>query len=126
MNEETGKPVIIVRAVMTAMACPSQWDAWDADGNYYYLRYRYAHGSVTQYRTADWCDMTGDQLVRHVSEFVTHGHPLDGDIGLADFARRAGIELAPGLAEEDFGDHLRDELILRGVISPEHLEGDGD
>ena len=31
--------------VRTCSACPSQWDMWDKDGNYYYVRYR--HNSLT-------------------------------------------------------------------------------
>jgi hypothetical protein len=26
----------------TGNYCPSQWDAWDENGNYYYIRYRFA------------------------------------------------------------------------------------
>jgi hypothetical protein len=116
------EPVVIVRAVQTAMACLSQWDAWDAEGNYYYLRYCSAHGEVRQYETPDWYQVDEDQLIRTVASFGYGGHPLDGDIDLVTFAREAGIRLAPELMEEGFGDHLRDELILRGVIGPEHLE----
>lgn len=31
----------LTKLVKTASMCPSQWDAWDADGNYYYIRYRH-------------------------------------------------------------------------------------
>ena len=31
----------IVKMVRTCFACPSQWDGWDAEGTYYYFRYRW-------------------------------------------------------------------------------------
>ncbi len=38
--------VTITRLVQTCEACPSQWDGWDAEGNYYYFRYRHGHFCV--------------------------------------------------------------------------------
>jgi len=46
--------VTLVKAVQTSSACPSQWDAWDANGQYYYLRYRHAHGTVHRYSGPEW------------------------------------------------------------------------
>lgn len=114
----------LTRVVQTAMACPSQWDAWDAEGNYYYLRYRYGHGQVKQYKTADWTGAHEEQLVRVVASFY-FGHPLDGVISLADFARLAGITIAEDAMVTGLGDYWRDELILGGVISPSALEEEG-
>ena len=34
-----------VRIEQTSEACPSQWNAWTADGVYHYVRYR--HGDFT-------------------------------------------------------------------------------
>lgn len=91
--------ITIVRAVQTCTACPSQWDAWDADGNYYYLRYRHGHGEVTQFRDEDWwkakdwggySDNPG--FIGQVAQF-SHGDPLDGLIELDEFARLAGMLL---------------------------------
>jgi len=107
--------VIITRAVQTSMACPAQWDAWDADGNYYYLRFRHGYGTVTQYENEDWVGADPQQEHRHVADFE-HGSDQDlGAITLPEFAGRAGLQLAPGLAETGFGDHLRDELVIRGL-----------
>lgn len=36
----------LVRVIETCSACPSQWDAWDADGVYYYIRYRFGQLTV--------------------------------------------------------------------------------
>src|SRR6266536_819421 len=96
-EEGGGMMIVLVRVVQTCMACPSQWDAWDADGNYYYLRYRSGHGEIRRYRTEHWVDSTDDEYVETVGSF-DYGHPLDGSIDLTDFARLAGIALAPGLA----------------------------
>lgn len=106
--------ITIVRAVQTSSACPSQWDSWDGDGNYYYLRYRSGRGQVRQYRTADWVGNGPDELVAVVADFE-HGHPLDGSISLEDFARLAGLRLAEDLSREDYGQHVTDELILGGI-----------
>jgi hypothetical protein len=113
--------ITLVRVVQTCIACPSQWDGWDEDGNYYYLRYRSGHGSVRRYRTANWADSDDDEYVETISEF-DYGHPLGGCIDLAGFARLAGIALAPGLMHTGYGDYLRDELILNGTLGPEMLE----
>lgn len=37
----------IVKAHQTCYACPSQWDAWDEEGNYWYLRFRHGYGSAS-------------------------------------------------------------------------------
>src|SRR5437870_4567412 len=44
-------PLTLVRAVQISVACPAQWDAWDAEGNYYYLRYRSGCGRIERYET---------------------------------------------------------------------------
>lgn len=31
----------ITKIIQTSMACPSQFDMWDENGNYYYVRYRH-------------------------------------------------------------------------------------
>ncbi|GAA3267866.1 hypothetical protein [Streptomyces labedae] len=36
----------LVRVVRTCSAHPSQWDAWTAEGQYLYLRYRHGEGCV--------------------------------------------------------------------------------
>jgi hypothetical protein len=121
--------VRIVRAVQTSIACPSQWDAWDADGNYYYLRYRNGRGQVRQYRSADWADGGSSDLVAVVADFE-YGHPLDGSISLEDFARLAGLELAGDMSHEGYGQRIADELILAGITEllekEKEAAGDGE
>ncbi len=115
----------ITKAVQTCMACPSQWDTWDAEGNYYYLRYRSGCGSVDQYENENWVDApwvdNPDQTqpgwirrantayIRTVAEFQ-YGHPLDGSITLEEFAAHAGITLAPGLDRTGFWRNIKNQL----------------
>ena len=117
--------VTLVRVVQTCMACPSQWDGWDAEGYYYYLRFRTGHGSITRYGGPN--GEGSDEAWNHfdgvlISEF-SYGHPLDGFLTLEEFAHLAGIGLAPALMRTSFGEHIRDELILDGTLSPRLLEG---
>lgn len=117
--------ITIVRAVQTCMACPSQWDTWDADGNYYYLRYRSGYGTVTQYKTenwvgAPWVDGPGESepgwAVRANSEFIAditsfeYGDHLDGSMTLEDFARHSGLELSPQLERTAFWRNIKNQL----------------
>jgi hypothetical protein len=114
-------PVTLARVVQTSSGCPAQWDGWDEEGRYYYLRYRYGTGEVRQYRTPDWHRTRKDELIRVVTTFE-HGHPLDGVIALGEFAENAGITIAAGAALTGFWDHARDELVMRGMTE---LLGEG-
>lgn len=130
----------IVRAVQTAMACPSQWDLWDADGNYYYARYRNGCGELRQYQTEDWVDApfkenvdetepgwgirANSEYIRTVATF-RNDDEWDGFITLEEFARKTGLELTPNLYETGYGDHLRDELIKDGMTIFLEMGDDG-
>jgi hypothetical protein len=119
--------IVIVRAVQTSSACPSQWDAWDSCGNYYYLRFRHGCGAVTRYSSEHWyhSDEPGEcEMLGRVAEFQDEDDPWNGVITLEEFAERAGLELAPGLYHTDFGQHLRDGLIELGITSL--VDGSGD
>jgi hypothetical protein len=118
----------LVRAVQTSIACPAQWDAWDEEGNYYYLRFRHGCGEVHQYENENWHEAPFPESaevnfgnlhdlnpmhIRTVTKFQ-----LDDEFGaenLEQFAEYAGIELAPNLYHTGYGDHLRDELIKDGM-----------
>jgi hypothetical protein len=39
-------PRRIILALETCPSCPVQWDLYDTEGSYYYLRYRHGHFSV--------------------------------------------------------------------------------
>ena len=74
--------IVLTKVVQTCWACPSQWDAWDADSRYYYLRYRWGVGTVDSPH--------GTQIAS-----FRHGDDLDGSIGLEGFMALAGLALAP-------------------------------
>lgn len=83
----------LVRAVQTCRACPSQWDAWDASGQYYYLRFRSGHGTVeTAADAKDYVDIATPNTT--VASF-THGDRLDGLMDLEEFLAHAGIRWEP-------------------------------
>ena len=84
--------VIIVRAVRTCTACPSQWDAWDLDGNYWYLRYRSGRGTATRQPDPDVDTWTGKEP--NISFEIPEEMPYGGSIELGEFCERAGLNLA--------------------------------
>lgn len=69
----------IIKAEQTCFACPSQWDAWDEDGDYWYLRFRYGYGSAE-------CEAKGEY------RSFEAGDDLDGCIELDLFLELAGLE----------------------------------
>jgi hypothetical protein len=82
----------IARAVRTCTACPSQWDAWTADGQYLYLRYRSGIGTADAYDDPD-SDTWTTPPDGNVARFDTEDR--DGwDIDLEDFCDLAGLHLA--------------------------------
>jgi len=44
----------MTRLVRTCSACPAQWDAWDADGQQYYIRYRHGWFSLEAVSGPNW------------------------------------------------------------------------
>lgn len=83
--------IAIARAVRTT-EWPSQWDAWTADGQYLYLRYRSGIGTADTYDNPDWETWTTPPD-GNVASFDT-GERHDGDIDLQEFCDLAGIQLA--------------------------------
>lgn len=88
----------ITRAVETCAACPSQWDAWDQDGRYYYLRYRFGRGTV----------QAGGADGPVVAEFGENS--MDGCIELEEFCAEAGITLAEAASVTSYAEHFDEEL----------------
>jgi hypothetical protein len=120
---KAARPITLVRAICTSTACPSQWDAWDAEGRYYYLRYRHGYGSVESAESEEVWDKRFENLQWDEQEKVwrgedpvtleatfEHGHPLDGHISLEDFAQLAGITLAANLDTTGFWRHIHNQL----------------
>ena len=102
--------IVLTKVVQTSYACPSQWDAWDAEGRYYYLRYRSGIGTVDTYPAPDtgsWTAPPDGAIAR-----FEHGDNLDGLISLTDFLALAGLSLAPA-CESAAGRYFRpDDLIF--------------
>jgi len=82
--------VKIVKAVLTCSACPTQWNAWDSEGRYWYLRYRFGKGSAVHSESED--TLTVAELNSPEFYFDT-GDKWDGSTDLPTFCRLAGIEL---------------------------------
>ena len=85
--------VILKRIVKTCAACPSQWDAWDIDGNYWYLRYRHGRGSAERQNHPD--PNTWDLKEPNIRFDGEAAGMADGWIELEDFCRLADLNIAP-------------------------------
>ncbi|MFC9247427.1 hypothetical protein ACFT7S_26525 [Streptomyces sp. NPDC057136] len=94
MNNAEGQA--LVRVVQTCSACPSQWDAWTADGQYLYLRYRHGEGCVERHPDPE--TDTPDSWNEGLSELLVEWDDgTDGGlISLEAFLAAAGLTLAPG------------------------------
>lgn len=69
--------ITLVKLVQTCAAYPSQWDGWDAEGNYYYIRYRYGiltvekgdseYETIVHMKCGDTMDgvMTVEEMLEH-------------------------------------------------------------
>lgn len=92
---------VLVKVLQTCSACPSQWDAWDDQGNYWYLRFRHGYGEATKYpspETGTWGNRGPD------IEF----EPMDGSDGVIDlqqFCDHAGITLSPDCQVDSVYNH---------------------
>jgi hypothetical protein len=84
--------VVIMKAVQTCVACPSQWDAWDQDGNYWYLRYRHGRGTAERQPGPGW--QTWDLHEADIS-FEGQDDDDDGCISLERFCELAGLPIDP-------------------------------
>lgn len=76
--------VTLVHLEQTCEACPSQWDGWDAEGTYYYIRYRWGHLSVQNLPCALNTYVYREQ----------HGNDLDGFMTTEDMLRHTGLTYA--------------------------------
>lgn len=88
--------LILVRVVQTCSAHPSQWDAWTAEGQYLYLRYRHGEGCVERHPGPD-ID-TPDSWNEGLSELMVEWDDGTGSgaISLEAFLAASGLVLAPG------------------------------
>ena len=74
--------IILVHAVQTCSVAPCQWDAWDADGRYYYLHFRWGFGWIGHNYNRDDA----------IDSFEDDGAP---DILLESFCAFLGIRWQP-------------------------------
>ncbi|MEU9208521.1 hypothetical protein AB0D27_11345 [Streptomyces sp. NPDC048415] len=84
--------ITLARAIRTCTACPSQWDAWTVDGQYLYLRYRSGIGTVDAYdspESEEWPQPPDGRIA-----IFDTGERYGGDMTLADFCERTGLQLA--------------------------------
>lgn len=80
------------RTEQTCYGCPSQWDAWDADGNQYYLRFRWGVGTLSlRGRMVDG-EMQHLERGEQIVSFQA-GDPYSGVISLEEFLARARAAL---------------------------------
>lgn len=84
--------VTLTRVIETCAACPSQWDAWDTNGQYWYLRYRHSNGTAERHPGPDYT--TWENRAPDI-RFSTDRGRHDGWIDLDEFLELAGLRLAP-------------------------------
>ncbi|MCV2462574.1 hypothetical protein OEB94_25205 [Streptomyces sp. ICN988] len=96
MSTDEGRK--LTRVVQTCSAYPSQWDAWTADGQYLYLRYRHGEGRVEWHPGPEDDADTPEAWNEGRSGLLTEWDDGSGSgvIGLEDFLAAAGLVLAPG------------------------------
>jgi hypothetical protein len=111
------REIVLVRAVQTCVAFPSQWNAWDADGQYYYLRHRAGRGSVDAFDSPDYTRWGGDPLGK-IAAFVGE---LPGDDftaarnDLEAFCEMAGIILAQDAEIVSYREYYKAEVKRYGL-----------
>lgn len=117
--------VIIVKALRTSLACPSQWDAWDDQGRYYYCRYRNGCGSVHRAasqevyedayenasleKTVNGYVWHGLEAIEFVADFE-YGDEYDGCMEFEQFCRLADLCLTPNWDNVSYLDYMRGRL----------------
>ena len=83
------KPVI-VKIKQTCYACPSQWDMWTKEGDYYYVRYRYGWLSLDKVVGSTWTElyaeekggewdgiMDTDEMMKHLSDIIAFADEVE-------------------------------------------------
>lgn len=96
----------LVRVVETCAGCPSQWDGWDAAGQYYYMRYRHGQGTVHAEPGPDpdtWTTFPANlgQPFSDGAVAAWDDGTGSGYITLHEFLEAAHMTLAPGIAETE-------------------------
>lgn len=86
-----GQPLpTFARTVQTCRSFPSQWNAWGADGQYYYLRYRSGRGTIECAASEDAYRERGPS--RLVAAFFVDDEEYVGEMSLEEFLRLAATD----------------------------------
>jgi hypothetical protein len=114
---------VLVKAVQTSTGCPSQWNAWDETGQYYYLRYRHSVGEVMKFRDENWTfDETQPYPGEVVARFEWGENDNDGFITLELFCEHAGFTIAEDCERTAFWRNISDQLGVAFQENPAALE----
>lgn len=92
--------ITLVKARLTCISVPSQWDAWDARGQYYYLRYRFGHATVEAWPSPnleDWLTVPRDLRAEwyHPERIRLGNQYYGGFMTLQDFCDHTGLQIDP-------------------------------
>jgi hypothetical protein len=88
---------------MTCPGCPSQWNAWNTDGDYLYLRYRHGRGTVEQQPSPDVDTWTGRG--RTFEEDTCYLHTWDDGTGGGFLTLDEFMANVPGMALAEGADY---------------------
>lgn len=80
-DEPSTKGVVLTKLESLYTSCPEQWEGWDVDGKYYYIRYRYGYLSVTNNESYNSIDYFGKQI----------GDEMDGCMSTEDMLEHTGF-----------------------------------
>ena len=92
----TPKPLLLAKVRLTCPSVPSQWDAWDAAGQYYYIRYRFGRLTVDSYPSPnpeEWKTIAEGHLFRwtHPDREARGNQCYHGEMTLREVCKHTGI-----------------------------------
>lgn len=67
LGDKQDREIVIVKATKTSDDVPSQWDAWDSKGQYWYIRFRAGRGTISR----------GYDIDEAVASFFDTGAPVN-------------------------------------------------
>lgn len=82
----------------TCRACPSQWDAWDEEGQRYYIRYRF--GKLTVDKVPEDIDVSDFGQWENILD-ISYGGEWDGTMSTNTMLVRTGLTLKTKETSED-------------------------
>jgi len=113
--------ITIVKARQTSMACPSQWDLWDGNGQYYYARFRHDYGILVRFRDEHWVGSDYASWPPPPEDILATFEHEAWDITLEDFAQHAGIALSTDLERVAYWRHITNRLAAEFKDDPAAL-----